>query len=150
MYISPLISYTKYMKRKFITNYILCGILGWCFECTFTGLISLFGKKDPKMTSKTSLWMFFIYGFAALIQPASKLLNHTGTLIRGGIYTISIFFTEFTTGILLKKIKACPWDYSGTKLNIKGVIRLDYAPLWFMMGLFYEKLPSLFLLKSNK
>ena len=31
------------------------------------------------------------------------------------------------------------WDYSRAKFNIKGVIRLDYAPLWFTAGLFFEK-----------
>lgn len=51
---------------------------------------------------------------------------------------IHIFFGEFTFGMLLKRFQICPWDYSGTPYNIDGVIRLDYAPLWFVLGLFYE------------
>lgn len=39
---------------------------------------------------------------------------------------------------MLKKAFKCPWDYSKCKYNIKGVIRLDYAPIWFIVGLFYE------------
>ena len=34
----------------------------------------------------------------------------------------------------------CPWDYSRARSNIQGVIRLDYAPVWFLTGLLYERL----------
>jgi len=34
----------------------------------------------------------------------------------------------------------CPWDYSNTPLNYRGLIRPDYAPLWFGAGLFFEKI----------
>ena len=59
-----------------------------------------------------------------------------------GIYTAGIFLVEFVSGSLLKKSNNCPWDYSSAKYNIKGVVRLDYAPLWFVMGLIYEKILS--------
>ena len=42
-------------------------------------------------------------------------------------------------GTYLKKRGCCPWDYSDAPLQVNGVIRLDYAPLWFLTGLFYEK-----------
>ena len=38
----------------------------------------------------------------------------------------------------LKKKNWCPWDYGDAPLNIHGVIRLDYAPLWLLAGLFFE------------
>ena len=44
------------------------------------------------------------------------------------------------SGTLLRKVDACPWDYSNTPFNIKGLIRLDYAPLWFCAGLLFEKI----------
>ena len=59
---------------------------------------------------------------------------------RGFVYAMCIFITEFLTGSLLKKNGCCPWDYSNAKLNIKGVIRLDYFPVWFIAGLFYENI----------
>jgi Protein of unknown function (DUF1113). len=86
--------------------------------------------------------MFPIYGMAAFISPISKLMKEKNTLVRGGVYTFFIYLTEFSTGKLLKKHQACPWDYSQAKLNYKGIIRLDYAPVWFIVGLFYEKLLS--------
>ena len=34
----------------------------------------------------------------------------------------------------------CPWDYSQCRANIHGLIRLDFAPLWFAVGLLFEQL----------
>ena len=59
--------------------------------------------------------------------------------LRGIIYTVCIYLTEFFTGSFLKKYNLCPWDYSKAKLNYKGLVRLDYLPLWFLTGLLYEK-----------
>lgn len=50
-----------------------------------------------------------------------------------------IFSAEYLSGTLLQKRELCPWDYGRSKWNIGKVIRLDYAPLWFLVGLFYEK-----------
>jgi uncharacterized membrane protein len=57
------------------------------------------------------------------------------------VYTLLIFFTEYTTGLILKLLTGiCPWDYSGTPFSVSGFIRLDYAPAWFAAGLLFEKL----------
>lgn len=53
-----------------------------------------------------------------------------------------IFFTEYSTGYVLKKAGRYPWDYSQAPLNINGLIRLDYAPCWFALGLLYEQILS--------
>lgn len=108
-------------------------------EIIFTALRS-FRNKEFKLVGQTSVWMFPIYGFASFLSPVCKMLKHKNAWIRGGVYTICIFITEFFTGSLLKKYHVCPWDYSKAKLNFKGLIRLDYAPLWFGVGLLYEKL----------
>lgn len=71
--------------------------------------------------------------------PALPEIKDKNTLLRGSIYTAFIFAGEFLSGLFLKKHRICPWDYSRAKFNIKGVIRLDYAPLWFTAGLFFEK-----------
>ena len=82
--------------------------------------------------------MFPIYGTAALFKPFYKKLAKLPMMIRGCIYTCGIFLVEFLTGSFLKKHQFCPWDYSKAKYNLKGVVRLDYAPLWFITGLFLE------------
>ena len=60
--------------------------------------------------------------------------------IRGCIYTVGIFAVEFISGSFFRLLHICPWDYSRAPLNYKGLIRLDYAPLWFAAGIFFEKI----------
>ena len=126
--------------RRFGSDFIRCGLLGWCMECFWTGLDSLKKhSKDKRLLCRTSVWMFPIYGMAALFAPISRLLRGVPTILRGMVYTVLIFFGEFFSGSLLKKHKSCPWDYSKAKYNYKGLIRLDYAPAWFISGLIFEK-----------
>lgn len=121
------------MKNKFL----FCGIIGWCAEILWTGLHSLADGK-LKLMGKSSLWMFPIYGCAVIIDPLSKRYGNLNVFVRGIIYMIHIFFGEFVFGTILKKFDACPWDYSSSPYHINGVIRLDFAPLWFGLGLFFE------------
>lgn len=131
------------MKSVINKDFIKCGITGWCMEVLFTSA-SCIKKKDYKLIGQTSIWMFPIYGMAAVIKPIScKLKKHNRRIIeRGLIYTAGIYATEYATGTLLKKKDRCPWDYSKSKYHVNGVIRLDYAPLWFIVGLMYEKMLS--------
>lgn len=123
------------MKKRFL----LCGMIGWGLEIFWTGLHS-FLSGDGTLTGKTSLWMFPIYGCAAVILPVYKKIAAIPICVRGLLYTAGIFFTELTTGLFLKHFHICPWDYSRTPFHYKGVIRLDYTPLWFLTGLFFEKI----------
>lgn len=120
-----------------INLFVIFGLLGLLMEVVWTGLHSLL-KKDLKLTSNTSIWMFFIYGSASFLAPVCGLISSFPVIIRGGVYAICIFTAEYISGFLMKKINVCPWDYSGHKYSVKGVIRLDYAPVWFFAGLFFE------------
>lgn len=88
----------------------------------------------------TSIFMFFIYGMGAFLIPVYTLLKHFSTIFRGCIYTLCIFAAEYTSGSLLRRKNACPWNYEHCRTNINGLVRLDYAPLWFITGLLYEHL----------
>ncbi|EET58551.1 hypothetical protein BRYFOR_09475 [Marvinbryantia formatexigens DSM 14469] len=120
-------------------NFLKCGVCGWCLEILWTSLDSL-RRGEFKLMGQSSIWMFPIYGMAAIIRPVSVLLRPLGVLKRGLLYMGGIFSMEYLTGSFLQKRGICPWDYSDAKLNYHGLIRLDYAPLWFLTGLFYEKL----------
>ena len=130
------------MKKHFLQNFIICGLYGWCMECLWTGIASMRKHTDKKLSCHTSVWMFPIYGMVACLSPVCKILKNRNALLRGGVYTLIIFSAEYTSGVFLKKYGACPWDYSKAKLNYKGVVRLDYAPAWFLAGLFFEKVLS--------
>lgn len=126
--------------RRFGSDFIRCGFMGWCLECFWTGLGSLKERaKDKRLFCRTSVWMFPIYGLAAFIPTVYNKIKAKSAAFRGLIYATAIFFCEYTTGILLKRHNACPWDYSKAKLNYKGVIRLDYAPCWAAAGLLFER-----------
>lgn len=120
-------------------NFFICGLTGWCIEILFTSAGSLL-KKDKRMIGQTSVWMFPIYGMAAVIAPVYKKIKGKPALLRGGIYTLGIFSFEYFSGTILKRHALCPWDYSDAKTNIDGVIRLDYAPFWMLAGLLFERI----------
>lgn len=123
----------------FVQEFVKCGLTGWCMEVFWTGTMNLI-QKDRKMCGNTSLLMFPIYGMAAVIKPMSKLMKNRNFIMRGTVYTCGIYAMEYVSGRFLKKKEMCPWDYSKCKYNIDGVIRLDYAPVWFTTGLLYEKI----------
>ncbi len=123
------------MKQTFL----LCGSVGWCMEVFWTGCHALL-HKDFKLTGQSSIWMFPIYGCAAVIGPVSRRLRRLPAFFRGVLYTAGIYATEYSTGKLLRHFSVCPWDYSHSPYHYQGLIRLDYAPVWFAAGLFFEKI----------
>ena len=130
----------KEKMKKQAHDFMKCGLMGWGLECLWTGFASLCGERDKKMKCATSMWMFPIYGMASFMSPLCHAMKDKNILLRGSLYTSCIFLTEFGTGSLLKKKDCCPWDYSKAKANYKGIVRFDYAPVWFLVGLLYEKM----------
>ena len=84
--------------------------------------------------------MFPIYGMAAFLAPFFRLFKGKPVWLRGPFYALCIFTGEYTTGYLLRKKDLCPWDYSRSKWNVDGLIRLDYFPFWVVAGLLFERL----------
>lgn len=120
-----------------LKNFIRCGVTGWCMEIFFTALGALRRRELP-LIGQTSLWMFPIYGSAALFQPIFSLLKHCHMIVRGTIYAISIFCAEYMSGRFLARHELCPWNYNRHRWHINGLIRIDYFPFWFLAGLLFE------------
>lgn len=120
---------------------IIYGLLGWCLEIVWTGLGSLI-SGDVRLTAKTYLWMFPIYGLAAVMfEPLHDEIRLWPLWARGSIWMLLCFSVEYLTGWMLRNtIGAAPWDYSSAFFHIHGLIRLDYAPAWFGAGLLFEKI----------
>lgn len=125
--------------KQFTRNFLRCGLAGWCMEILFTALHSL-QRREFKLMGNTSVWMFPIYGCGAFIAPLSRLLSRRNVLIRGGTYMCLIYLMEYLSGHALQRRHLCPWDYHRSRFHIKGLIRLDYAPLWFGAGLLFERM----------
>ncbi|MCK8817226.1 putative ABC transporter permease [Natroniella sulfidigena] len=126
-----------------IIRFVIYGLLGWCLEVFWTGLNSLI-EGNLVLRSWTSLWMFPIYGLAIFLEPIYRKIKDWPIILRGGSYTVLIFVAEYITGwLLLTTLNVRPWDYTHAPLSIDGLIRLDYAPLWFIVGLLFERLYKL-------
>ena len=109
--------------------------------------------SSMRLMGRTSLLMFPIYGLGVFLGPICRRLDQwlgdEGVLRsrdrfwRHGINDmVLIFTTEYLAGSFLRGAGICPWDYSGTPYHVQGVIRLDYAPVWFATGLIFEKILS--------
>lgn len=149
-------------------NFCKCGVTGWCLEVMFTSVESMM-LHDWRLMGKTSLLMFPIYGLGALLAPIGKGIDRwldvaAGTglgkrrqqasfpvqagslslwdriLRHGMLYMVLIFVAEYISGAWLRGKGICPWDYTGRHSNINGLIRLDFAPLWFLTGLLFERI----------
>lgn len=87
--------------------------------------------------------MFFIYGSAVFVfEPVYRMIADCNTFVRGCAWMALIFVIEFLSGTILHRVGVEAWRYSG-RFAVCGVIRLDYAPLWFAVGLIFEKVNRL-------
>lgn len=118
----------------------------------FTSVESL-ALHDWRLMGRTSLLMFPIYGMGALLAPIGQAVDRwlkvrPGEVLavsdrvmrHGTLYMVLIFAAEYLSGTWLRARGICPWDYTGRYSNIDGLIRLDFAPLWFMTGLLFEQI----------
>ncbi len=143
---------TAYKIKELGKNFFKCGIAGWCLEVIFTSVGSM-AAHDWRLMGSTSLLMFPIYGLGALLSPIGQVVDRwlqirpgevlaaADRILRHGmLYMVLIFMAEYLFGMLLKAGGVCPWDYSGLHSNVDGLIRLDFAPLWFITGLLFEQI----------
>ncbi len=127
-----------------LKKFLIYGFAGWVVEVLFTGTTSALKSKDRAATAKTYLWMHPIYGATALgMEWLSRRLKRQGVPwpVRGAVYTGLIYAAEYSSGWALKRfLGKCPWDYSGCGRDIHGLVRLDYAPAWYTLGMLFEPL----------
>lgn len=136
-------------KNKFMfKRFFIYGCIGICLEILWTGLGAL-AAGDTTLTGHSSVIMFPIYGAAVLMEPVFVQLRNSSFILRGIIYGVLIFAAEYFSGLWLTALNICPWSYNEALLNIRGVIRLDYMPLWSGVGLMYERVYKVFLKKGN-
>lgn len=123
-----------------LAKFIVYGSIGLTLEVVFTGVCAALFERDRAATGRTYLWMFPIYGGAALLlEQVYPIVAPVPLLVRGLAYVGVIFVVEYLSGLVLRRvIGRCPWDYGCRGLSVHGLIRLDYAPAWFFAGLLFE------------
>jgi len=125
-----------------LKHFVIYGCLGLFIETVWTGLGSAV-RGDKNMKCRTYLWMFFIYGMGVFLEPAHEFIRGFFWIYRGFIWAAIIFAIEYATGSILKfTIGNCPWNYDSegeVLTSVKGIIRIDYLPVWFCVGLLFER-----------
>ncbi|WES33058.1 hypothetical protein P0092_14985 [Ruminiclostridium papyrosolvens DSM 2782] len=122
-----------------IKRFFIYGMVGWSMEIVWTGLYSL-THGNASLEAYTSLWMFFIYGSAIFLEPLHDIIRSWNIFLRGIIWVVIIWGIEYSTGkILLSLLHVYPWRYYG-KFAVEGLVRIDYAPAWFVAGLLFERI----------
>jgi len=121
------------MKR-----FAIYGFLGSNMELIFTGLSSLL-KGEFNLKGSVSLWMFFVYGLAVVyLEPLYHRIKDFPLLFRGICYCLMIYFIELNLGLFfINVLNIKPWYYEHG-LYFLNVIRLDYAPIWAVVGILFE------------
>lgn len=125
--------------KVFFKQFLRCGAAGLLLECLWTGGTQLL-LGNWKLVSKTSLWMFPIYGLAACFCPVYHAIRRCCILVRAVIYAVLIFFMEYVTGSVLSLFHICPWNYDHARFHLHGLIRFDYFPVWMLAGILFERL----------
>jgi uncharacterized membrane protein len=131
-------------KRFEIDNrlgrFAVYGGLGWCFEVLMTGIHDFMRYRDPRLPSRSSVWMFPIYGLLQpLYEPLHDALRDKPVAVRAGSYAVGIMALEYASGRLLRRLVGqAPWDYTYAKVHVDGLVRPAYFPLWAGLGLAME------------
>ena len=123
-------------------RFVVYGLLGWVAEIVWTAVSEKWkGAGGWRLQGWTYLWMFPIYGLCApLFEPVHDRIRYLPMALRGGVWVTGFFAVEYAAGWALRRLTGrCPWDYTGARFHLHGLIRWDYAPLWFCFGLFMEQ-----------
>lgn len=122
-----------------IKRFFIYGFAGWSMEIVWTGLHSLI-TGDLTLQGYTNLWMLLIYGCAVFLEPIHDILSRWRWQFRGLLWVVIIWGIEYTSGLILYSILGVyPWYYSGP-FAIDNLVRIDYAPAWFVAGLIFERM----------
>ncbi len=147
-----MINYLLLNKMKTIIPLIGFILMGITLEVFWTSILNHLKerkKNKVKLIGVTYLWMFPIYAIVPIFYLLTlNLPPHISIFIRGLIYFCLFYILEFTSGWIIKKsVGESPWDYSNKKIklfgkefksNFKGLICLQYAPIWYIYGILGE------------
>ncbi|MBS2030218.1 MAG: hypothetical protein JST54_20110 [Deltaproteobacteria bacterium] len=122
-----------------LARFFIYGLLGWVVEVLFTGASAVLAR-DRAATARTYLWMHPIYGLGMLaLDQLGTHMSAVSWPARAALYVAVIYAMEFASGSILRRVLGrCPWDYGATGINVRGLVRLDYAPAWYLAALLFD------------
>jgi uncharacterized membrane protein len=126
-----------------LRRFLAYGFVGWALEVAFTGLTDSFWLRDRRLRGHSYLWMLPIYGSGGLLlerlhdQLAARGLPRWARSVG---YMAGIYGVELGSASLLNRVIGdVPWRYLNG-INVRGYVRLDYAPFWYGCGWLFESL----------
>jgi hypothetical protein len=130
----------RFVVRTKLGRFAAYGLLGWCAEILFTGIHDYVRNRDNRLPSRSSIWMFPVYGLLApLYEPLHDAVRDQPVVVRAGAYALGLMGVEYSCGTLFRRLLGqAPWDYSYAKRHVNGLVRPDYFPLWAGFGLALE------------
>lgn len=133
----------SFYELSTLWRFYVYAIHGYVTEIMFTATWEFVINLNWKFPGNTSVWALPIYGFSTLVIEQMYLHlreKNVPLFVRALIYTVWTYSWEFSTGYILKKFDACPWDYTPFEGDFMGLVTLEYAPLWFFGSLFCEQI----------
>lgn len=125
-----------------LVQMLLFGVLGLGLECIFTGAWAFVAERKTNLMGYSSIWYIPLYALAPLFfSLAHAYIFPLPLLVRGILYVPLFFAVEYTAMFALRKLLgASPSEdsYYQSDWNINGLIRLDFAPAFFVLGLVLE------------
>jgi hypothetical protein len=126
-------------------RFALYGIAGWAIEVVATGTTSLVQRRHAAATAQTYLWMHPIYGLGGLaLERIERATASWPWAAQGLAFVPAIYLIEAASGALLRRVLGrCPWDYTGRGWHVDGLVRLDFAPAWWLVGCLFPRTRAL-------
>jgi uncharacterized membrane protein len=130
----------RFVVRTKLGRFAAYGLLGWCAEVLFTGIQDYVRDRDNRLPSRSSIWMFPIYGLVSpLYEPLHDAVRDLPVPARATAYALGLMAVEYSSGAALRRVLGqAPWDYSDARRHVDGLVRPDYFPLWAAFGLALE------------
>lgn len=119
------------------------GFTGWALEVVFTAATDGLRSRDRRLRGHSYLWMLPVYGAGGMLLE--RLHGHLASRgvprwARSLVYMLGIYGVEFGSAALLDRtLGEVPWRYL-RGMHVRGYVRLDYAPFWYLCGWLFEPL----------
>ncbi|CAL8368743.1 transmembrane protein 229B [Gadus morhua] len=125
-----------------LARFYIYSLHGCLCEVAFTATCDWYDTRDRRLAGHSSLWSLPMYASAIFLMErlrAVLLARRWLLAMRLVAYTLFIYLWELSWGLGLRLLGACPWDYSGYRYNLAGLVTLEYALPWAVASLIAEK-----------
>ncbi|CAL8234004.1 unnamed protein product [Boreogadus saida] len=127
-----------------MAHLVFYGMHGFLDEVVFTAAFNLMERRA--LGGHTSLWSFLMYGTCSfVVEKLYVRLRYAwgwGTWRRLPLYVAFIYAWELTSGLALRQVDACSWDYSHYPGNFMGLVTIVYLPGWMGLSLYQDVLSN--------